>query len=502
MKRARSASPETAATDNNNNPQTGEQKQQTPYISLQQIIKLCDALDDDEASTIALAAKTLLKCSQQQFRGLCSVWGVSRRRPGGRTTGERPVRECKAELHAKLSQRALELQEKKSCGPAFCFTTASRSTLQQLQQIPNRQTLLARVIDHACHSEDSISQLVVKMLRQAEMQVQANLAADQPMDACGYIASDAVQHLRQWSLAEANSWWHTSLPDYSSMDCIAKGQSVLQCDHRILESDEVNRLVREYCNIANNLQAAEEWWAGAVALDNFLPGLLHSCGEILEPSGSAQHRWRVWIVNTQSSRQPGSHWFTVAIGLQQTPGEEMPQARPATQRPPEIARLHSVLPQSSKTATSTTGSKQKKIKLSAPANRKLDEYFGEATIKAMTWPEEEEEVPAVVTSPSSAFARLRLKREQCKNDTEFHQLLWGLNLGRNTVLTRQTSRSIIRQLSCLIQWEHTNVKLPAYATEECKQKTVHPSPQWITYHLLASVRVEPHTELRRTNTPT
>ena len=373
MKRARSASLETAATDNNNNPQTGEQKQQTPYISLQQIIKLCDALDDDEASTIALAAKTLLKCSQQQFRGLCSVWGVSRRRPGGRTTGERPVRECKAELHAKLSQRALELQEKKSCGPAFCFTTASRSTLQQLQQIPNRHTLLARVIDHACHSEDSISQLVVKMLRQAEMQVQANLAADQPMDACGYIASDAVQHLRQWSLAEANSWWHTSLPDYSSMDCIAKGQSVLQCDHRILESDEVNRLVREYCNIANNLQAAEEWWAGAVALDNFLPGLLYSCGEILEPSGSAQHRWRVWIVNTQSSRQPGSHWFTVAIGLQQTPGEEMPQARPATQRPPEMACLHSVLPQSSKTATSTTGSKQKKIKLSAPANHKLDE---------------------------------------------------------------------------------------------------------------------------------
>ena len=111
MKRARSASLETAATDNNNNPQTGEQKQQTPYMSLQQIIKLCGALDDDEAPTIALAAKTLLKCSQQQFRGLCSVWGVSRRRPGGRTTGERPVRECKAELHAKLSQRALELQE-------------------------------------------------------------------------------------------------------------------------------------------------------------------------------------------------------------------------------------------------------------------------------------------------------------------------------------------------------------------------------------------------------
>ena len=143
MKRARSASRETAATDNNN-PQTGEQKQQTPYMSLQQIIKLCGALDDDEAPTIALAAKTLLKCSKEDFRGLCSVWDVSRRRPGGRTNGERPVRERKAELHAKLAQRALELQEKKSCDPAmeqnpdtsnvpaFCFATATRSTLQQL----------------------------------------------------------------------------------------------------------------------------------------------------------------------------------------------------------------------------------------------------------------------------------------------------------------------------------------------------------------------------------
>ena len=118
MKRARSASPETAATDNNNNPQTGEQKQQTPYISLQQIIKLCDALDDDEAPTIALAAKTLLKGSWQDIRRLCSVWDVSRKRPGWRTDGERPVRERKAELHAKLAQRALELQEKKSCESA------------------------------------------------------------------------------------------------------------------------------------------------------------------------------------------------------------------------------------------------------------------------------------------------------------------------------------------------------------------------------------------------
>ena len=53
MKRARSASRETAAIDNNNNPQIAEQKQQTPYPSLQQTIILCDALDNDEARKIA-----------------------------------------------------------------------------------------------------------------------------------------------------------------------------------------------------------------------------------------------------------------------------------------------------------------------------------------------------------------------------------------------------------------------------------------------------------------
>ena len=88
----------------------------------------------------------------------------------------------------------------------------------------------------------------------------------------------------------------------------------------------MNRLVREYCHIANKPQVAEEWWAGAVGLDHFLEGIIYTASEILSPSGSAQHRWRVWVVNTQSSRQVGSHWFTVAIGVHQEQKEEKPQA--------------------------------------------------------------------------------------------------------------------------------------------------------------------------------
>ena len=41
---------------------------------------------------------------------------------------------------------------------------------ENLQEIRSRRTLLARVIDHACYSEDSISQAVVKMLQRAEIQ--------------------------------------------------------------------------------------------------------------------------------------------------------------------------------------------------------------------------------------------------------------------------------------------------------------------------------------------
>ena len=385
MKRARSASRERPATDNDDAKST-EQTEQTLHISLQQIMTLCDVLDNEDAGKIFLAAKALQRCNRKELRALCIAWDVNRTHAGGRK--ERPVHVLKAELHAKLAKRVRELQEKKICDsaseqkphtsvPSFCFASTTRSMLQELQQIPNRHTLLARVIDHARYSEDSISHAVVKMLRQAEMQVLANLAADQPMDACGYIASDAVQQLRQLSLAEADSWWNTRLPDYSTVDCIARGQSVLQCEHRILDSHEVNRLVREYCNIADRPQAAEEWWAGAIALDHFLQGLCHSAREILEPSGRSQHRWRAWIVNTQSSQQAGSHWFTVALGVQQTQKEEMPQGRSATQRPPESALHHPLRPQTSETTTSTIGSMavdgvqraQEEVKLPAVAHQ-------------------------------------------------------------------------------------------------------------------------------------
>ena len=55
MKRARSASRERPATDNDDAKST-EQTEQTLHISLQQIMTLCDVLDNEDAGKIFLAA--------------------------------------------------------------------------------------------------------------------------------------------------------------------------------------------------------------------------------------------------------------------------------------------------------------------------------------------------------------------------------------------------------------------------------------------------------------
>ena len=161
-----------------------------------------------------------------------------------------------------------------------------------------------------------MSARVVAMLRQAHWKVSADLCNDQPLDACGYIAADAVCRLREAALSEANSWHVKQLPDYAQLECISRGNKVLgkKGDERILESDEVNRLVRHYSHLEERHQAAEEWWAGAVALDHFLTGLPNVVEEITTTSSHTQHRWRAWAVNTQTSRQLGSHWFTVVVG--------------------------------------------------------------------------------------------------------------------------------------------------------------------------------------------
>ena len=154
------------------------------------------------------------------------------------------------------------------------------------------------------------------MCRDASWKISEDLCNDQPLDACGYIAADAVCRLREAALAEANGWHRMKLPDYARLECVGRANQVLRKRDldRILDSDEVNRLVRHYSYLHQRSQAEEEWWAGAVALDHFLIGLPGMVDELAANSSGQQHRWRAWIVNTQSSAQLGSHWFTVVVG--------------------------------------------------------------------------------------------------------------------------------------------------------------------------------------------
>ena len=343
MEGARNQSLETSRAVNKNAVRT-EQQEQTLHMRLQQILAACDAIASAEAREIAAAAKKMMSCNQKKLRALCGEWHVSRKPEG---QAERTVGELKAELQAKLAKRVDALQQLHTCMNAscFCHVSATKATLQYLQQSPSKHTLLARVIDHACYSEESISHAIVNMLKGAEMQVRADLTGGQQKDACGFIASDAVQQLRQAAIADVNSWWSAILPDYSTVECISKGQQILQCDQRILDSDQVNQLVREYCNIPSDSQVNEEWWAGAVALDHFLQGLIETAKEILSPASRSQHGCKIWIVNTQSSRRSGSHWFTVAIGAQRPQKEQKLPYRLATQQPNADVCHHAVLPE-------------------------------------------------------------------------------------------------------------------------------------------------------------
>ena len=202
--------------------------------------------------------------------------------------------------------------------PELHVDDALAETLGSLQAIDTQAPILIRVIDHACSSEHCISYRVVAMLRRTHWEISTDLCNDQPLDACGYIAADAVCRLRDAALSVANSCHHIQLPDYAQLECISRGNKALRKkgEDRILDADEVNRIVRHYSHLDQRHQAAEEWWAGAVALDHFLTGLPNTVEEITAIGPHTQHRWRAWAVNTQTSRQLGSHWFTVVVGTQ------------------------------------------------------------------------------------------------------------------------------------------------------------------------------------------
>ena len=364
-----------AAAEHTEEPQlhelvTQEAGLSTEIKSLDDLVSKLSSDSDDSAAALRSAVQTLQRGLQADIRNLCKPWGVklTAKNDKGNYT-KRADAVLKSELKDKVIAKAKEhfrakatenqplqhaltehttaiLPLKGTEAPAssaatehaeieFDIDEALAETLRSLQALGTQRPIWTRVIDHACSSEHCMSSRLVAMLRQAEWNISTDLCNDQPLDACGYIAADAVCRLRNAALSEANSWHDIQLPDYAQLECISRGNKVLRkrSDQRILETDEVNCLVRNYSHLDQRHQASEEWWAGAVAVDHFLTGLPIAVEEITTTGPRTQHEWRGWVVNTQTSRQPGSHWFTVVVGTKQqhvgaTPGSMLELSQP------------------------------------------------------------------------------------------------------------------------------------------------------------------------------
>ena len=94
-----------------------------------------------------------------------------------------------------------------------------------------------RIVDHASSSSTSVSSRVAAICRSVGFHTRAELSCDQPTDACGYIAADAVVCLRDAALAEAEGWLTAALPEYASLAAVRRGEAALRRDaaERVLE---------------------------------------------------------------------------------------------------------------------------------------------------------------------------------------------------------------------------------------------------------------------------
>ena len=154
---------------------------------------------------------------------------------------------------------------------------AGTGATEQGGTVATEQRMQARIVDHACSGSASISAQIAAMRRTANVDVVAELCADQPSNACGYTAAEVAVNLRSDAMAFGKQWLSTKLPEYSHDACVVRLNKELknsdEAHARILESDEVNALVRDYAGLAQVIHPEEDWYGGAVALDHFFQGL-------------------------------------------------------------------------------------------------------------------------------------------------------------------------------------------------------------------------------------
>ena len=198
------------------------------------------------------------------------------------------------------------------------------TVLENLQALlqQHAEAIVVRVVDHACSSSACISSRLKAVCQAAGLpscNLSCTLLADQALDACGYIGADAAVTLRDAALGLGDRWLQAPLRPYHSNAGVKRGNNLLgrpgDVNASMLATEDVNTLVHAYANLKQHLQAQEDWWGGAVALDRFATGVGDFLCSAQGNDDARMHQWRTWVVNTQTSTQDGSHWFTVAIGL-------------------------------------------------------------------------------------------------------------------------------------------------------------------------------------------
>ena len=305
--------------------------------------------DDSEATAIKTATASLLGGKQKDLRTLCSAkwvagdgkqsgWGVKRRDEFG---DDRKDADIRRDLEKSVLRRARAylsqddaLQPSSASGGAAEHASSSAApktgpvdadtVLENLQALlqQHAEAIVVRVVDHACSSSACISSRLEAVCQAAGLpscNLSCTLLADQALDACGYIGADAAVTLRDAALGLGDRWLQAPLPPYHSNACVKRGNNLLgrpgDVNASMLATEDVNTLVHAYANLKQHLQAQEDWWGGAVALDHFATGVGDFLCSAHGSDDARMHQWRTWVVNTQTSTQDGSHWFTVAIGL-------------------------------------------------------------------------------------------------------------------------------------------------------------------------------------------
>ena len=142
--------------------------------------------------------------------------------------------QIKSELQTKVLQRARQLCSSRNTenaaradagtaterpGAEWSLIDANAACLQCFAALPACVRFLARVVDHASAAPHSISGQIALMLQSAGVRTVADFSDTQAVDACGYIAADAVSRLREAALARENGWLDVALPDYSHTHC-------------------------------------------------------------------------------------------------------------------------------------------------------------------------------------------------------------------------------------------------------------------------------------------